>query len=103
MDNSSALLPRLLEASFRSIAANHLRTVGRDGRRFVCLESITADGNLADLLRELIGRDDLPRHQKTCAARRSKVTKCDCKLLTEIREISVPITEPSGSEIAGGR
>lgn len=81
--DSQALLPRLLEAALRSIAGNGIGVVGRDGRHFFCMEAIVADGALAALLREVVGK--LPAHNATCAARVSKISACNCSLLDEIK------------------
>jgi hypothetical protein len=71
-------MDRLVHAGLRAIAANGIGTVGRDGRRRVVMEWVDAQGELANLLREVAGK--IPMHSAQCAARLSPVALCDCVL-----------------------
>lgn len=81
----NSLASRLHAAALRSIAANGIGVVGRDGRRRVSLESIIADGNLADILREIGG--EIPRHTDGCAANGRLPAECDCPVSDYVRSI----------------
>lgn len=85
MSNTAALFERLHAAALRTIAANGITSVGRDGRMFFRMESVDAEGALATLLVEMHG--ELPTHSETCSARRSKIALCDCGLPERILQI----------------
>lgn len=82
--NSAAMFADLYSAALRAIAANNISPVGRDGRARVDLEWITAQGALAGVLRS-ISSGDIPMHADECAARKSPVATCNCRLLPTIQ------------------
>ena len=76
--NSAALVDRLVRAGQRAIAANNLSPSGKDGRARIVLEWVDAQGEFANLLREIAG--EIPMHAEDCAARKSPVAFCDCHI-----------------------
>lgn len=82
MDNG--LFNRLHAAALRSLCGNGSAIIGKDGRQFVTLESVSADAVLANLLREIGG--EIPRHSAECAVHR-KIAVCDCAVIDRVREI----------------
>ena len=85
MRNTEALFRRLHAAALRAIAANGISPVGRDGRARFEMESVIAQGDLANLLREIGG--EIPVHAPKCAARLSPIRECDCFVRSEVAKI----------------
>jgi hypothetical protein len=80
--NSDALFQRLHAAALRCIASNNIGVVGKDGRARVVMEWVRANGDMANLLREIGG--EIPMHAEKCAARVSPIMECNCGLLAQI-------------------
>ncbi len=83
--NSDALFRRLHAAALRAVSANNVSPVGRDGRRRMDLETVIAEGQLAQLLREIGG--EIPIHEDGCAARGRWPAACNCAVRQKIAEI----------------
>ena len=83
--NSDALFRRLHAAALRAVSANNVSPVGRDGRCRVDLETVVAEGDLAQLLREIGG--EIPIHEDACAARGRWPAECNCSVRQKIAEI----------------
>lgn len=78
-------LNQLCAAAMRAIAANGCSRVGKDGRTRVDLESVIAQGNLANMLRAMFG--EIPQHEVDCAARGAMPAECNCSVREVVEAI----------------